>query len=163
MNFAFTSLAVVIAAIMTSHVSKVILILVSLIFVPIASKASALIWLGEYNRSQRAGRGISNAEKGINDLLGGQEPHVSWETSLISESTHMGYPYVATVLFLLSTGIFGELLGGYYLTLIVPKGNQVYVFVAGGAVLGYALLIESLFIRFFRRRWKAIRTYSHSG
>ena len=161
MNFAFTSLSVVLAAILTSNVSRVILILIGLVFVPMASKASALIWLGEYNRSQRAGRGISYLEQKINELLEG--PHLSWEAGLITTSTHMGYPYIATVLFLLSTGAFGEFLGAFYLVTSLAKFNDTYAWISAGGVLLYVVILECAFIRFFRKRWIAIRTYSHSG
>lgn len=163
MNFAFTSLAIVLAALLTSHASRIVLIPFGLIFVPMASKASTLIWLGEYNRSQRAGRGIAELEHRVNILLGNQNKFLQWETSLISARTHMGYPYVATVAFILSTGICGEILGGIYVILLASSHGPMLTTACAVLTVGYAVAFESLFIRFFRKRWIAIRTYSNPG
>ncbi|AZM87541.1 hypothetical protein [Streptomyces sp. W1SF4] len=86
MNFAFTTLSVVIAAMLTTKVSGAVLIPACLVFVPGAAKASLLIWLGEYHRSQRAGRGAALVESRINGLLG-QRDLVGWESRLLSTST----------------------------------------------------------------------------
>lgn len=59
MNFTFTSLTIILASLMAADIPVTLVLLVSLLFVPIACKVSALVWLGEYNRSQRAGSGIS--------------------------------------------------------------------------------------------------------
>ncbi|WP_326796283.1 hypothetical protein OG946_13100 [Streptomyces sp. NBC_01808] len=163
MNFAFTSLAVVLAALLTSSVSRAVLIPVSLVFVPAAAKASLLIWLGEYHRSQRAGRGVAQIERRINALLGADD-HVGWESRLISSNTHMGYPYVATSLFILSTGVLGEVLGGYYLVDRVGEdGRTTAAVAAAAAVATYAVVAEVLFVRFFLHRWRLIRRATHSG
>lgn len=162
MNFAFTSMALILAALLASDVPRTLLILVSLAFVPIASKASALVWLGEYHRSQRAGAGIRFREREINNLLGGL-PDLTWETSLYSESTHMGYPYIATVFFMLSTGIFGEVLGGYYLVEAASERHGPLVPICFFMVLIYSLTLEFTFVKFFRKRWVEIRRHSHSA
>lgn len=163
MNFAFTSLAVVLAALLTSSVSPAVLIPVSLVFVPAAAKASLLIWLGEYHRSQRAGRGVAQIERRINALLGADD-HVGWESRLISSNTHMGYPYVATSLFILSTGVLGEGLGGYFLVdKVREEGPAIAVAGTAAAVAAYAVVVEVLFVRFFLRRWRIIRTATHTG
>ncbi|MBW5423753.1 hypothetical protein GKQ77_19665 [Streptomyces sp. BG9H] len=162
MNFAFTSLSLILAALLASDVPRSLLILVSLLFVPIASKASALVWLGEYHRSQRAGQGVRLLEGRINELLGGGE-HLTWEKSLYSQSTHMGYPYIATVLFILSTGVFGEFLGGIYLTQAAEEAAVFPPVLCAALVVVYSLTIEISFLLFFRKRWIAIRLHSHGA
>ncbi|MEI5101398.1 hypothetical protein RB200_26255 [Streptomyces sp. PmtG] len=163
MNFAFTSLAVVVAAVLTSDLSRGVLIPACLVFVPAAAKASLLIWLGEYHRSQRAGQGVAAVERRINALLGGNAV-LSWESRLVSSGTHMGYPYVATAAFILSTGVLAEVLGAYFLIERYASGGPLWDDVAfGGAVLLYAALTEAFFLRFFRARWRAIRSATHSG
>lgn len=160
MNFAFTSLTLILAALLASSVPRLLVILVSLLFVPVASKASALVWLGEYQRSQRAGHGIRLMEDGINGLLGGGRT-IYWENSLYSESTHMGYPYVATVLFMLSTGVFGECVGGYYATIWFAHGHTVPAVLCALVIFLYSAALEWRFAAFFRLRWIEIRSHSH--
>lgn len=162
MNFAFTSLAVVLAALLTSSVSRVVLIPVSLVFVPAAAKASLLIWLGEYHRSQRAGRGVARLERRINTLLGDADL-VGWESRLVSSGTHMGYPYIATALFILSTGVLGQALGGYYAVDSAARAGTAAAVATALAVAVYAVAGETLFTLFYRRRWRAIRSYTHSA
>ncbi|GAA3385246.1 hypothetical protein [Streptomyces racemochromogenes] len=158
MNFAFTTLSVVIAAMLTTKVSGAVLIPACLVFVPGAAKASLLIWLGEYHRSQRAGRGAALVESRINGLLG-QRDLVGWESRLLSTSTHMGYPYVSTALFILSTGVLAEFLGAFLLMDRYTRGGSPWDNVAVMlGVLLYAALCEVLFLRFYLRRWRVIRT-----
>ncbi|MGW7205326.1 hypothetical protein [Streptomyces sp. NPDC054837] len=163
MNFAFTSLAVVTAAMLTSELSRGILIPACLIFVPGAAKASLLIWLGEYHRSQRAGQGVAAVERRINSALG-QGELLGWESRLVSSGTHMGYPYIATAVFILSTGVLAESLGGYFLAeALAPEPALLGNLAIGGAVFLYALVTEVIFLRFFLRRWRAIRSATHSA
>ncbi|MET7488579.1 hypothetical protein [Streptomyces sp. NPDC005538] len=163
MNFAFTSLAVVLAAMFSSDLPRGILIPACLVFVPGAAKASLLIWLGEYHRSQRAGRGVAMVERQINRVLG-EEELLGWESRLVASGTHMGYPYVATVVFILSTGVLAESLGGYFLAERLASGPGLAGdFLVAGAVFLYAALFETLFLRFFLRRWRAIRGATHSA
>ncbi|MEV3858304.1 hypothetical protein AB0J38_28810 [Streptomyces sp. NPDC050095] len=161
MNFAFTSLAVVMAAILSTSVTPALVVPICLVFIPVSAKASLLIWLGEYHRSQRAGRGVAAIEARINQHLG--EPDLlTWESGLISSRTHMSYPYAATAAYMLSAGILAHVVGIYFLVDIVSgHGTRTAV----GAALGagcYALAQEILFFRFFQRRWRAIRAFSHS-
>jgi hypothetical protein len=163
MNFAFTSLAVVTAAMLTSDLPRGILIPACLVFVPGAAKASLLIWLGEYHRSQRAGQGVAMVERQINSALG-QGDLLGWENRLVSAGTHMGYPYIATAVFILSTGVLAESLGGYFLTeVLAPDPALSGDLAIAGAVCLYAAVSETLFLRFFRRRWRAIRSATHSA
>jgi len=158
MNFTFTSLTIILASLMAASIPITLVLIVSLVFVPVACKVSALVWLGEYNRSQRAGSGIRQREALINELIR-NVPAVSWETDLYSKGTHMGYPYAASLAFMLSTGIFGEALGGYSAAQLVhgvlPAAGVIVLVVA------FSLLLEIWFIRFFIERWVGIRMHSH--
>ncbi|QNP70001.1 hypothetical protein IAG44_11430 [Streptomyces roseirectus] len=160
MNFAFTSLAVVIAAVLNSSLPNEVLIPACLVFVPGAGKASLLIWLGEYHRSQRAGRGVMKVERQINAHLGGQ--YLEWEGRLVSSGTHMGYPYVATAVFILSTGALAEVLGAYFLVEAHAGSFGGDLLIAAG-VLVYAVAAEAGYLWFFLRRWRAIRGATHSA
>ena len=159
MNFAFTSLAVVTAAILSSSVARGVLVPICLLFIPVSAKASLLIWLGEYSRSQRAGQGVARIEKRINDQL--KDPTLlTWESGLASSGTHMAFPYSATAAYMLSIGVLGLGLGIFYLAELVIHLDA---FAAGAIIAAsvvYALSLEILFFRFFLRRWRAIRSYS---
>ena len=160
MNFTFTSLTIILASLMAASIPVTLVLIVSLIFVPVACKVSALVWLGEYNRSQRAGSGIRQRKDLINELIRGV-PAVSWENDLYSKGTHMGYPYAASLAFMLSTGIFGEALGGYTAAQLVhgliPTVGVIAITVT------FSLLFEIWFIRFFIERWVGIRMHSHQA
>lgn len=160
MNFTFTSLTIILASLMAADIPVTLVLIVSLLFVPIACKVSALVWLGEYNRSQRAGSGIRQREALINGLIR-DVPAVSWETDLYSKGTHMGYPYAASLAFMLSTGIFGEALGGYSAAQLVHGALPVMGVIA--LTVTFSLLLEIWFIRFFIERWVGIRMHSHQA
>jgi hypothetical protein len=155
MNFTFGALAVVIAALLAGAVDRTVAGLIALLFVPQMAKAGLLIWLGEYNRSMRAGAWLARIEAQVNRLIGGDDT-LTWETSLISRSSHMDYPYVATAAFILGAGYLGSLLGVFYVTAAVPGGTGGHI---GGAValLAYVAAIETAFARFFWRRWRDTR------
>lgn len=154
MNFTFGALSVLLAALVASAIPATVGAVVSLVVLPQIAKAALIIWLGEYGRSQRAGRGIASLEARINALLGTDA--ISWETSLLSQSTHMSYPYVATVLLILGSGYAAELLGLWFVTeAMAAFGNA--LFLAVGVVAAVILLWEATFWRYFRSRWVEIR------
>lgn len=154
MNFTFGALAVVIAALLAGEVDRTVAGLIALFFVPQMAKAGLLIWLGEYNRSQRAGAWLARIEAQVNGLLA--EPNtLTWESSLIARSSHMDFPYVATAAFILGAGYLGSLLGVFDLVTGLPSGTAR---IAGAcALLLYAAAVELLFARFFWRRWRDTR------
>lgn len=159
MNFSFGALAIVLAALLTSDMPALAIGSISVVFLPVASKAGLLIWFGEYNRSQRAGRWIRGLESRINERVG-VEGCLGWETNLGGgvDSRHMGYPYVATVLFMLVTGYAGSVLGLYYLyqgiNEMLPTRTSLLLVLL---VLVLILVIETQFLRFFRREWRSTR------
>src|SRR5215470_16749881 len=94
-NFTFGALALILAALVTRAKPNAIVGIVSLFFVPQVAKTGLLIWLGEYDRSQRVGHWLAGVEERINRVL--DREVMSWEGSLQHRGTHMGYPYLATV------------------------------------------------------------------
>jgi hypothetical protein len=162
-NFTFGAVAVILAGLIAQARPNLVTGLVSLFFVPQVSKTGLLIWLGEYNRSQRAGRWLKDVERRINDTLG--RPAMTWEGALLSQGVHMGYPYLATVLLLLGAGWAGSVIGVYILFERVPwqffQHNRVWMILACAL---YAVANELLFARFFRKKWRDIRRhYSPAG
>lgn len=107
---AFTAFSILLAGLSTRQSPDLLSGIIAMVFVPLLTKLCLLMWLGEYNRSQRAGRGMVKMEQKINDLL--QHPSaVSWETDLQDTQAHMGYPYVSTILLMMLTGWVSFVLG----------------------------------------------------
>lgn len=160
MNFTFGALSVIIAGLVSRRVPDLMSGLIALLFVPQMAKAGLLIWLGEYNRSQRAGRWLTRLEAKINDLLESPDA-MGWEGTLASRGTHMAYPYVATTVIVLGTGYAGSILGAYFLLVqfraAFPHTPSWPVAVA---IALYILTVEGLFLRFFRKKWREVRTDS---
>lgn len=158
MNFTFGALSVVLAGLLTGKVPPLVAGSIALFFVPQMAKAGLLIWLGEYDRSQRAGHWIEGLEARINQLTNSPGA-MGWETTLATRGTHMGYPYIAIIVFMLGSGVAGSFLGLYFVVFEYLKHASVserwlIVF----ALLAYIVAVEILFLRFFRARWRAIRT-----
>ena len=101
-NFTFAAMAVIIAALLTSHTDPRVVVVFLGVGLPQLAKAGLLIWLGEYERSQRAGRHLCQVEAAINARVGDEV--LTWERGLSSTRIHMGYPYRAVVVLLLGTG-----------------------------------------------------------
>jgi hypothetical protein len=103
-----------IAAPVDSNVPRPVLILV----VPAVAICVVLMWLGEYERTQRAGKFLADLESKINNkakenklLTSEGEELLRWETQLRGESRHLKYPYIFTVALLTATGFISLYLG----------------------------------------------------
>jgi hypothetical protein len=162
MNFTFGALSIIVAGLLTSRASSILSGIIALFFVPQLAKAGLLIWLGEYNRAQRAGRWIRTLETRINDHLGAQST-MGWETALAGKgegkSTHMAYPYVAVVLLVLGAGYTSSFLGVYFLIGQLVKVVEGGVVLVGSVILllAYVLAAETFYFRFFLRKWREVR------
>lgn len=155
-NFTFGALALILAALITRTEPSTIVAIVSLFFVPQVAKTGLLIWLGEYDRSQRAGYWLKGVEQRINHLL--DQEVMTWEGSLQHQGTHMGYPYLATVLLLLGAGWASSLLGLFMIhqAIIYPPVHRHLAWIMAGLAT-YALAVELFFGWFFRNKWRHIR------
>lgn len=71
--------------------------------IPAISSLVLLIWLGEYERMQRAGRFLVELERKINEEA--SKELLTWEIHLRESRSHMKYPYEAVVTLLI--GISG--------------------------------------------------------
>jgi hypothetical protein len=157
MNFTFGALSVVLAGLLAASISELMAGFIALFFVPQMAKAGLLIWMGEYNRSQRAGRWTAVLEERINQRVGSQV--VGWEGSLASAGAHMSYPYAATVLFILGIGYAGSLLGLYFFTSQDSRPFRwLSPFLIVALTVAYIFIVEGLFLRFVRSRWREVRT-----
>jgi hypothetical protein len=163
-NFTFGAIAVVLAALIAQRKPGVTTGAVAVLFVPQLAKVGLMIWLGEYNRSQRAGKWIAELEARINALVGAGKA-MAWESTLLGTSVHMTYPYVSVVLLLLGSGWASIAVGTSII--LQGRGHLALAWPWWPVALGSALVVlvaEILFIRMFRAKWGKIkRDYSRNG
>lgn len=151
---AFTAFSILLAGLSTRQSPDILSGIIAMVFVPFLTKLCLLMWLGEYNRSQRAGRGMVKMEQKINELL--QHPSaVSWETDLQDTQAHMGYPYVSTILLMLLTGWVSFILGMRLAYGDLSLGSQRCVGVIW-PILAMAVGDVSFWI-LLRQKWRRIR------
>lgn len=86
-------------------ISSLALILV----IPAISSFILLMWLGEYERMQRAGKFLVELEGKINKEA--SKKLLTWETQLRYKKSHMKYPYYATVVLLIVISSVSLVLG----------------------------------------------------
>lgn len=67
------------------------------------------MWLGEYQRIQRAGKFLVELEQKIN--LEASQEILTWETDLRRKHVHMKYPYNTTVLLLVVISGASQVIG----------------------------------------------------
>lgn len=70
-----------------------------IVVIPFICCFVVLMWLGEYERMQRAGRFLVGIERRINREC--SKELLTWETRLREDRTHMRYPYISTVALLI--------------------------------------------------------------
>lgn len=152
-NFTFAALAVIMAGLLSSGLDPLVAAAVLVAVVPQLAKSGLLIWLGEYERSQRAGRHIAVIERRVNRMLG--EDTLTWESGLKSGGSHMGYPYRAVLVLLLGTGYASVAIG---VALVVDDTDRGLLgWLAGVLVLLVAVGWESWFLRYFMDKWRSAR------
>jgi hypothetical protein len=154
-NFTFAAVSVLVAGLLTGAAPAMVSAALLALVIPQLAKAGLLIWLGEYHRSQRAGRHVARLEQRINDLLG--DDLLAWESGLVSASTHMAYPYVAVVVLLLGGGYVAEVLGVALAAeeLLAGDWSPAAVIAACCGAAGAGVWLELRFLRFFRGHWRA--------
>ena len=102
--------------------------------VPSVTNCVLFMWLGEYQRSQRAGKFLVGLEKRINAKA--QEELLTWETLLREQLRHMKYPYVITVMLLTVISVISLIIG-----LVTLRLYPVYMWVlAGGGVILHVVI-----------------------
>lgn len=87
--------------------------------IPAISIFILFIWLGEYQRMQRAGKFLAGLEKRINEKA--TMKLLSWETDLRAKHTHMKYPYNSTVMLLLVISTISFIIGSINLSIPTPN------------------------------------------
>ncbi len=159
-NFTFAALSVVIAAMLASDTpSSALLAIFGLVLVPQGAKAGLFIWLGEYQRSQRAGRHLAKVEQRLNELSGAAHGEgLTWESGLKSRKAHMSTPYIATIAFTVGVGWAGVLLGAWYATDALRGRFQGFSL---GAIVATIILVVAIWevsaLRRFLAEWRLAR------
>lgn len=163
-NFTFGAVAIILAGLINQQNPGVITGVVALIFVPQIAKTGLMVWLGEYNRSQRAGKWISDLEKRINKVVEHDHAMV-WESALLGNSIHMSYPYSSVVILLVGAGWSSSFVGfGIFVNIARSSNHQIEYAVGLSIAFIVIVLVETQFIRFFRSKWKKIKIeYSKDG
>jgi hypothetical protein len=160
MSFTFAALSVLVAGVLSSKVDA-LTGAVALVFLPQLSKAALMIWLGEYARSQRAGRYLAELETRVNTHVGQQV--VGWESRLATGSVHMAFPYRSVAVLLLGVGYTGAVLGIYFLYerlhSALPGGGAVLFL---GGIADLVVVLESWFLQYFFQEWRYARTGQQS-
>lgn len=77
--------------------------------VPAINSFVLFMWLGEYQRMQRAGRFLVDLEDRINKIA--SSTLLTWETNLREQRLHMKYPYDTTVMLLTVISLISVCLG----------------------------------------------------
>lgn len=103
--------AIFVGSIVTYSTGTYLLIsgLLLIIVIPVISIFVLFIWLGEYERMQRAGRFLVELERKINKEA--SKELLTWETRLRKNKSHMKYPYNATVVSLIGISVISLILG----------------------------------------------------
>jgi len=130
------SISIALAASVASYSSNSVSTLPSLILISIIPAITSFVlfvWLGEYQRMQRAGKYLVSLENKINGEATKQL--LSWETQLREQHRHMRYPYNTTALLLILISIVSLLIGVFTLQ---PTSNFVVgSLIAGGVILHF--------------------------
>jgi hypothetical protein len=166
-TFTFGALSVVIAGILTSDASPLLLGFIAYVAVPQIAKSALLMWLGEYRRSARAGHGLRAIENRINQLVG--EETLTWERTLSSGRTHMTYPYTATVFIVLLVSYISLVIGIsqfaifllQFTTLLSRFTPTCTIVIVVVTLFALAAIVELLFWRFFLRLWREARVSTY--
>lgn len=161
-NFTFGATSVAIAGLASSKsLSGTQVGSVCLTIVPALSFAAAFMWLGEHERSQRAGQGLRRVEQIVNNLVG-MSRAVDWENLLASRAAdrhqtrnpwggNMKYPYIAAVSVMFGSGVFAQLFGVLSLSASKSLG------IGGGlAALLVTLLLDLILLHYWSERWQQI-------
>jgi len=160
----FTSLSIITSATVIAQLPSLIVAAILAVAVPTLAKTLALVWLGEYRRSQRAGAALVILETRINEAIGRKT--LSWEASLRGRKAKISVPYLYTVIVLLTIAYLSEFLALHYIY-VGSKGlalwtGQKYLngFAVTGAAAGLFVIVELLSFLGIRSEWQQARSAS---
>ena len=123
LTFMFTVVGAIFAAAATSDKDQSLSVALILIFgIPSISIFTLLLWIGEYERMQRAGRYLTILETRFNGMT--MDNTLSWENHLKKRKMHMSYPYDSTLIGIILLSLIGVFLG--ILLLPVKTDSKIY-------------------------------------
>jgi len=96
-------------AVSTTSGSSLLSSLMLVFAVPAINSFILFMWLGEYQRMQRAGKFLVSLEDRINKMASTRL--LTWETNLREQRLHMKYPYDTTVMLLTVISLISVCLG----------------------------------------------------
>jgi hypothetical protein len=115
------------------------------------------MWLGEYERMQRAGRFLTTIEEKVNWEK--RSKLLTWETQLRAERRHMAYPYNATVMLLLVISWLSQM-GGLMMISSTPDCVIQHPVATGLAVALLALDLHLIMYCYVVRKISVLRSAS---
>jgi hypothetical protein len=158
-GWSFTALTIITSAAVVSTLPIVVICLILGFAVPLLAKFIIYVWLGEYERSQRAGAFIRVLETRINKQIG--QTALTWENHLRGRGERsdrrISQPYLFAVSALELLGYISELLAMYYAwqSLIRTDG---WVMIP---VFGVLILITEILSWFaITEQWRRARNYN---
>lgn len=174
-SFSFGAIAVAASALVTTDLAPIPQGLLALLAIPLAAKASLLIWLGEYNRSQRVGSYLRTLEPKLQQLAQGEDvvgDVPGWETWLADRKQgkaaatslagqapgrHMSYPYLAVSFLLWGSGAISFASGVWVLSGQAARmgGWAWAATLSAMIVLG---LLEVVYVVYYLRKLARIET-----
>ena len=122
------------AALYAASGQSLFLSLVLSLVVPSIGNFTLFMWLGEYQRMQRAGRFLVDLERRINDRA--QDELLTWETHLREQRRHMRYPYKSTVVLLTVINAVSLLVG---LVMLDTSIVMILILAAVGGALHFVI------------------------
>jgi len=95
---------------------SLLLISFLILVIPLVSLVTLAMWLGEYQRIQRAGKYLVGLENKINALV--DEDVLNWENHLKKNNLHMRYPYASIIVLMIVISVLSHIGGSYLITIL---------------------------------------------
>lgn len=140
LSFGLATIGAVFTASIATYRYSILSSFVLIFAVPAINCFILFMWLGEYQRMQRAGKFLRDLEKKVNEEVSKQV--LTWETYLSSQRLHMKYPYNTTVLLLIMISVISLSLG--LIALPLASGPK-WIVGVGGLALHMAIYFYTVF------------------
>ena len=156
-TLSFLAYSLIIGGIFSAKtVPELLKILFLSILLPQLSKASLLMWFGEYQRMIRAADRLIEIEREVNKLL--RKPVMTWETGLPS-GRPISRPYYAGILMVSAPSLIAYVLAAYILFKVRVFSDSHLGMVVFGLIIFLACIWEVVFYAYFISEWWKIRKH----
>jgi hypothetical protein len=135
-------------------VPELLKILFLSVVLPQLSKASLMMWFGEYRRMLRAADRLIEIEGEVNELF--PQAGMKWETKLPS-GRPISLPYYAAILMVSTPSLIAYVLAAYILFKVKVFSDSHLGMVVFGLIVFLACIWELVFYAYFISEWWKIR------